>query len=195
MPDKGAKEGALSAPAASGEAYVPSSAQPVTEWSDAVYRELTDWASVLAGRWERWAPEYLVLTIDTHGGSAIEPVVIDTYEGELTVTFGFWETHLPGDGIYDDSDSHRASKAAKTLVSDWLEGRTATAIYFDIEDKWCGSKLLETPQDASLIGDIEWIETFRPVRVEIRKSQKSEWQHFRLGDENLSSAVSAALKR
>jgi len=186
MTGEGAKEGASSVPV-SGVPYVPSSAQPVTEWSEAIFRELCDWASAHVGRWERWDPDYLVLTIDTHKGLAVEPVVIDTFEDELTVTFGYWETLLPEDGIHDDTDSRRAAVAARALASDWLEGRIATAVYF-AGDKWCGSRMIEANEDyQSRIADIEWIKNLGPKRVELRWADRSRLTHFTLSNGHLVS--------
>ena len=182
----GETEGRPKSPAAVGVPYTPSPAQPVTEWSEAIYYELKDWPLARTGSWARWDPNYLVLTIDSYDGVPVEPVVIDTYEGELTITFGYWEAHLPSDGIYDETDSQRAVEAAKVLASDWLTGRIATAIFFDADDQWCGSKVLENPDDTSLLADTAWIEDFGPVRVELRKSRSTDWQHFRVANGKLS---------
>lgn len=180
MNQPGAKDDLTSVPGAVGLRYVSSPEQPVSEWSDAVYRELRDRVEARTGRWEWWEPGYLVLRIEAHEGSPVEPVVLDTYADELTVTFGFWETQLPDDGSHDEDDSSRASAAARLLVSDWLDGRIATAIYFDADDKWCGSKLVENPEDTAPLSDITWLADFRPARVEVRKSKRVEWRHFHL---------------
>jgi hypothetical protein len=186
MVDGGEVTDAL-APIPVGVRYDPSESQPLDEWSVAVYDELKSWASNHFGRWEFWEPGYLVLTLDTFEGVKIEPVVIDTYEGKLTITFGYWEAHLPGDGIYDDTDSHRAAVSARDMASRWFRGELATAIYFSALGKWCGSKALDEPVDLKAVADIDWIENFSPARVEIRKAQASQWRHFEISNGELSA--------
>ncbi|CAN5148365.1 hypothetical protein BH10PSE3_BH10PSE3_39820 [soil metagenome] len=171
-----------------GVPYVPSSAQPVTEWSAAIFQEFQDWPIAQSGKWEWWNQDYLVLRIESHLGAVSEEVLIDTCDDELTVAFGYWETHLPYDGIYDDTDSSRAANAAKALVGDWLTGETATAIYFSADGKWCGSKHLDNPDDISGLADIAWIESFNPTRVEVRKARKADWRFFDIIDGTLQDA-------
>ena len=194
MTANGTDGGSTSTSAAGGCPYNPATSPSVTEWSAAVFGELHDWAARYAGRWERWDPEYLVLTIDAVDGKAIEPIVIDTCEEELTLGFGYWECDFPDDMIRNDDDSRRASKAAMTLAEAWLEDHVATAIYFDEHDKWCGSRLIETRNDIARLADIAWINFLRPSRVEIRKRDRSAWQSFPLVDSDLIAAVTALLK-
>ena len=181
MADNG-EDIASPASAPKGVPYLPSENRPLDEWSVAIFEELRDWAFQLQGRWEFWEPDYLVLTIDSFHGAAIEPVVIDTYEGELTITFGYWEAHLPGDGIYDETDSNRAAISAKSLTSQWLHGQVATAIYFSAVGQWCGSKMVDEPVDLEALADIDWIANFAPTRIEIRKAQKSDRRHFQISN-------------
>ncbi len=176
------------APPSAGASYVPSPAQPVTEWSAAIYQEFQDWPISRSGRWEWWNQDYLVLRIGTHLGEAIEEVLIDTCDDELTLAFGYWETQFPHDGVHDDTDSFRAATAAKDLISDWLAGKAATAIYFDAADKWCGSRLLDNPDDLSSLADIAWIKSFNPTRVEVRRAHKADWRFFDIIDGNLHDA-------
>lgn len=162
----------------------------MTEWSAAIYAEFKDWPLAENEIWERWEPDYLVLKISSHLGTPVEPVWIDTCEDELTVNFGFWEIHLPDDGIYDDTDSTRAANAAKTLALDWLNGRIATAVYSGNNGKWCGSKLLDDPDDISTLADIEWIKHSGPTEVEIRKSLRSDWRKYQIIDGRLQRTPS-----
>lgn len=165
-----------------GVSYEPSSGHPISEWSLAVYGELASWAADHNGRWEFWSPDYLVLTIDHCRGDAIQPVMIDTCEGELTITFGYWECHLPDEGVNDETDSHRAASRAIEMTRAWLSGKTATAIYFSDAGKWCGSKLLVEPVDPQTLTDISWIADFGPATVEIRKARRAEWRRFNLSN-------------
>ena len=175
-------------PPAVGAPYVPSPAQPVTEWTAAIYQEFQDWPIAQSGYWEWWNQDYLVLRIGSHLGMPIEEVMIDTCDDELSVTFGYWETHLPDDGVSDDTDSFRAANAAKDLISDWLAGKTATAIYFSAADKWCGSRFLENPDDRTGPADIASIRSFNPTRVEVRKARRADWRFFDIIDGHLQDA-------
>ena len=175
-------------PPAVGAPYVPSPAQPVTEWTAAIYQEFQNWPIAQSGHWEWWNQDYLVLRIGLHLGMPIEEVLIDTCDDELSVTFGYWETHLPDDGVSDDTDSFRAANAAKDLIGDWLAGKAATAIYFSAADKWCGSKFLENPDDRTALADIASIRSFNPTRVEVRRVRKADWRFFNIIDGHLQDA-------
>jgi hypothetical protein len=176
------------APPPAGVPYVPSPAQPVTEWSAAIYQEFQDWPTTKSGDWEWWDPDHLVLRIGSHLGAATGEVVISTSDDELTVAFGNWHTHLPDDGVYDDTDSFRAANAAKELIGDWLAGKVATAVYFSPTDGWCGSKFLENPDDREYLADIASIESFNPTRVEVRRARKADWRFFDIVDGHLQEA-------
>lgn len=151
-------------------------AGPVTNWSREAYEQLKDWASARDGVWERWEPSYLVLTIASAGGEAIEPVVIDTWEDRLEATFGY----LPYGPCSEDD---LVALAEMQEVADkWISGACATAVYSDHNGKWCGSRYFEGSALPDWLTDIEWISFFNPTQVEIRRARKSEWRRFTLVD-------------
>ncbi|MFN3511434.1 MAG: hypothetical protein ACK41C_00165 [Phenylobacterium sp.] len=154
----------------------------VSEWSRAIYDHLRDWAASREGKWERWEPGYLLMTITSDNGTEVEPIQIYTADEELTVTFGFWETHLPAPGWSGEDDDKIASAEARDLVEDWLSGRMFTAIYFNGGGQWCGSLSVEADQDLSdrLRYGRDWMRSFKPARIEVRRPRKAEWRHFDL---------------
>jgi hypothetical protein len=120
-------------------------------------------------------------------GKEIEPVVLHTWDEELTVELRHWDTHFP-DWNSDLTDDH-AQIAAQTVsvADDWLDGRFALAVYF-AGDKWCGSRTIEAEEDFhSRMADIEWIRDFGPTRVELRWADKSRLKHFTFSDGQLVS--------
>lgn len=160
---------------ASGVPYPSPSAGPVTEWSLRVYDGLKDWAERRGGRWERWDPGYLAMTIDTADGAPAEPVIIHTSDDELTITFGYWESHL-------DGEDASAIEEAKKYAEKWLSGEWSTAIYQKTDGSWCGSRLIEEKDLPGWLANIEWIRYFEPSHVEIRRAKKSEWSKFAIVD-------------
>lgn len=151
----------------------------VDDWSKAIYQRLVDWPAARNGKWERWEPGYLVLTITSDQGGDIEPVVLDTYEDELTITFGYWETHAPSHVPSEMSDDEAAAEEAKKFVDGWIGGQLFTAIYFDAAGKWCGSITVEPDEIADRVrwGE-EWIRNFQPARVELRRPRRADWRYF-----------------
>lgn len=159
----------------SGVPYPTPSAGPVTPWSLAAYESLKAWAETHQGIWTRWDPDYLVLTIGTAEGAPVEPVVIHTFEDELTVAFGYWESHL-------DGTDEEAVQTAKDYAEKWLSGEWSTAIYLKADGSWCGSKLIEGKDTPDWLADIAWIKYFEPSHVEIRRARRSEWLKFAIVD-------------
>ena len=175
--------------------YTPSPELKVTEWSEAIYTELKDWLPTSQARWEWWPPGYLVLRIVRFLDQPIEPIIIDTCDDVLSIEFGHWDTTLPEDGDHYDFDPCREAKTAqtaKTVALDWLHGRIATAVYLNSQGKWCGSKLLERPEDYSALADIDWIAFNNPTQVEIRTSVRSDWLKYQIIDGRLQSMPTRA---
>jgi hypothetical protein len=164
--------------AVTGIPYSPETRQ-VDEWSRAIYENLRDWAESLQGKWERWEPGYLLLTLTSDGEAEVDPILLYTADEELTVTFGYWETHLPEGGSSAEDDDEIAADEARGIVEDWLAGRMLTAIYFDKDGQWCGSLSAE-PGDLPnrLQGGREWIANSQPSRIEVRSPRQRDWRHF-----------------
>jgi hypothetical protein len=144
-------------------------------WSRAVHADLLAWAGGLSGRWVQWPPGYLVLTINRLRVAEVDPVVIDTADQIVTVTFGCMELHL---------DEHvgnaaAAAAAARVHAEDWLRGALRTAVFSGSDGNWCGTTLLD---DGELAPQIEAaakrMRGRSPVRVEVRCSDRRDWQTF-----------------
>jgi hypothetical protein len=178
--------------AVTGTPYSPESDQ-VDEWSRAIYGNLRSWAASRQGKWERWEPGYLLLTITSDGQAEVDPILLYTADEELTVTFGYWETHLPAGGSSGDDDDEIAADEARGIVEDWLFGRMLTAIYFDKDGQWCGSLSAEPSDlpDRLQVGR-EWIAYSQPSRIEVRSPRQRDWRHF---DIDGSRIVAAAAPR
>lgn len=151
------------------------------EWSLDLFEILNAWPASHNGRWTVWEPGYLLLEIACTDDGEIEPVVIYTANDELTVCFGYWETHLPEPLGTGDGDARAAAGQAIQLVEDWLAGRLNTAVFTDREGRWCGSRLVE---EGDLLPQLlpDWIESFRPTHVEVRTPRRSEWRRFRISN-------------
>ncbi|PRB55550.1 MULTISPECIES: hypothetical protein [unclassified Brevundimonas] len=154
-------------------------AMAVSEWSADIYAALKDWAGNFTSRWEWWQPGYLVLTITGDENGAVEPVQIDTCEDELTVFVGMWETHLPTYEMPADNELALAVAEAKRLTEDWRVSHLLTVVFFDGNEKWCGS-LTSSPEELSerLQYGVEWISNFGPKRAEVRSARRDQWRFF-----------------
>jgi GNAT superfamily N-acetyltransferase len=151
-------------------------AGPVTDWSSEVYEYLKDWARARGGVWQRWEPNYLVLTIPSAAGDMIEPVVIDTWDDRLEATFGYYPYEPRRE------DDLEALAEMQEVAEKWICGTCSTAVYSDHSGKWCGSRYFEGSDLPDWLTDIEWISSFNPTRVEIRRARKSEWRRFTIVD-------------
>ena len=74
-----------------GVPFTGGSDEGIDQWSYDVFGALSGWAETLNGRWTRWDDGYLLLEIDQLGGTAIEPILIDSADQELRVEFGDYE--------------------------------------------------------------------------------------------------------
>lgn len=166
-----------------GVPYPSANAGPLTAWCLDVYARLSAWAELHQGVWERWEPNYLVLTISAADGLPVEPAVIDTFDDELTVTFGYLECHI--DGTDDE-----AIQAAKDHTEKWLSGEWSTAVYLKADGSWCGSRCIEGRELPEWLADTKWIEYFGPTHVEIRRARKSDWLRFAISNGKLAECTS-----
>jgi len=120
-------------------------------------------------------------------GQEIEPVILHTWDEELTVELRHWDTHFPDWNSEPTDDPAQIAAQALSVADNWLAGSFALAVYF-ADDKWCGSRVIEADEDYhSRIADIEWIKDFGPKRVELRWAAKSRLTHFTLSNGQLVS--------
>jgi hypothetical protein len=163
-----------------GTPFSPALKQAIDEWSVQVFELLCSWPLAEDGKWTRWDPGYLVLEISSVAGDEIEPIVLDTADEELTITFGYWEAHLPSNF---ETDAQQAVDEAKEFVRQWLCGEIRTAVFADASGAWCGSKLIEG-NDLLPQLNTDWIKSFNPIEVEVRTPSRSGWRQFSInGDE------------
>lgn len=163
----------------SGVPYPSNVAGPIDDWSEAIYSALRDWDVARDGEWTRWNPGYLLLTIISVAGSEIEPVVLYTADEELTVNFGYWETHNPAPYELWDAEADVIAEHAKLLVSRWLDGCIRTAVVTGAKGKWCGTTTIEPGELApQLKAAARWVRETHPEKVEVRTPVIRDWKSY-----------------
>lgn len=159
--------------------YPSALAGTVDKWSEEVYAALRDWHIAQEGQWTRWEPGYLLLTITQVNGKEVEPIVLYTAVDELTVAFGYWETHNPAPYELWHAEAGVIAKHAKLLVEHWLNGDYRTAVVTDADGKWCGTTIIE---GGELVPQLEsaarWVYDSHPKRVEVRTPAKHDWKSY-----------------
>lgn len=156
-----------------GTPFTGGTKEGIDQWSYDVFVALSGWADTLDGRWTRWADGYLLLEIDRSGGTAIDPILIDTADEELRVEFGYYETDLPEEA----ADAEGAAQEAIKLVSDWLTGSIRTAVFTNDAGHWCGSMIVERGA-AVPPAPSEGMLSFNPTKVELRGPQRQLWETY-----------------
>ncbi|QHC36715.1 hypothetical protein [Komagataeibacter xylinus] len=163
----------------SGVPYPSDVAGPIDEWSRVVYTALHTWPIARDGEWTRWEPGYLLLTIKRVDGREIEPIALYTADEELTVSFGYWETHNPAPYELWNAEADIIAEHAKLLVAQWLNGEIRTAVVTDRKGDWCRTTTIEqgelTPQ---LEAAARWLRDFHPEKVEVRTPVKGDWKIY-----------------
>ena len=165
-----------------GTPYDGTAPESVDSWSRQVFAALSGWPIAGSGAWTRWDPGYLLLEIATSGGEKIEPIFLDSAEGELNVHFGYWEETFPyADARAEDEaeDAAIAAAQAEKLVEQWLGGALRTAVCFRADGSWCGSMAIED-QDAepALRRLVSSLLDFAPVRIELRRPARKDWEEI-----------------
>jgi len=156
----------------------------IDDWSLAILEALLKWSVAKDGRWTREEPGYLLLEIRKFHGKDIDPILIDTADEELTVSFGYWEAHLPM--TLGKEDAEATADEAKRLVERWLSAEIATAVYSDANGKWRGSILIEGGDlQARLRDGAKWIENLAPTHVEVRYSCLERTRRFAIDGEQI----------
>lgn len=156
-----------------GTPFTGESKEGIDQWSYDTFCALSGWADTLDGRWTRWDGSYLLLEIDRSGGTAIDPILIDTADEQLRVDFGYYETDLPEEA----ADAEGAAQEAIKLVSDWLTGSIRTAVFTNDAGHWCGSMIVERGE-AVPPAPSEGMLSFNPTKVELRGPQRQLWETY-----------------
>jgi hypothetical protein len=159
-----------------GTPYPSADAGPIDEWSKRIYAALRDWPLAETGEWTRWEPGYVLLTINSAGGEAIEPISLYTADEQLTVTFGYWETHRPA---MWNSEPDVTAAHGKQLVERWLSGELRTAVLVDAAGKWCGSTLMEAGDlEPQLRAAAKRVRDLHPQVIEVRSPKREDWETY-----------------
>jgi hypothetical protein len=159
--------------------YPSDQAGPIDEWSKTVYTALQHWTVARGGEWTRWEPGYLLLTIARVDGIEVDPITLYTADDELTVTFGYWETHNPAPYELWDAEADVIAEHAKLLVAQWLNGEVRTAVLTDANGKWCGSTMIEPGELApQLKAAAQWVRDLHPKQIEVRTPIKADWHSY-----------------
>lgn len=158
-----------------GTPYLGLGSAKVDEWSEGVYRALSECPIARHGHWSRWEPGYLLLTLDRVNGEEVDPIQLYTADEELTVEFGHWICHLPDDRP-SKANPELAAEKAKQLIQEWLNNEIKTAVFTDIRGKWCGSMVIE-PGDlnAQLMSGVQSFRKGSPHKVELRSLHRRDW--------------------
>jgi hypothetical protein len=166
---------------AEGVPYPRAEAGPVDDWSERIYRALENWPVARKGEWTRWEPGYVLLTIRRSDDQEIDPIYLHTSDQELTVTFGFWETHNPAPYGLWNAEPEVVAGHAKALVERWLHGAVRTAVLTDDKGEWCGTSTIEPGElEPQLREAARWLRdnSFRPATIEVRTPLVRDWQTF-----------------
>lgn len=148
---------------------------PVDEWSMDIYRAMTRQLVVAEGVWTRLEPGCLLLSVERLKGEAIDPIVMDTDDEELTLSFGGWHTHLPEEAV----DALGAVEEAVALINRWISGELKTLIFWKADGTWAGSVTVQRGERVQDVADCEeWLSYSQPTRAELRTPCKADWAHF-----------------
>lgn len=174
---------------AEGVSYPSSEAGPIDQWSERIYRALHPWQIARDGEWTRWDPGYVLLTVKKVAGEEIDPMYLYTADEELTVSFGYWETHNPAPYEQWGAEPEIIAEHAKALIEQWFRGEVRTAVLTDADGKWCGSVTIE-PRDLEpqLEEAARWVRHSRPARIQVRTPYPADWQSFDVKPDWLSPA-------
>lgn len=100
----------------------------------AAFAAFPDWIC-LAKVEEADGERAFVLSVEPPSHNAIYPLRIDTFGGEVTVSFEYYHTHF--NEFLDGTDQD-----ALTFINKIISGSYAAVSYWR-DDEWCGSTLLE----------------------------------------------------
>lgn len=167
-----------------GTPYGPGSADPVDDWSRAVFDACRGWPLAASGRWFRWEEGWLSLRIEEVDGERLEPlfaIELDTADWRLSVSFGSWSTPISPSSASVAEASERAVAQARELVEGWLRGDVKLASYSD-ETGWRGSKILYGGALPAAVEPVP-VRIGEQARVIVKRPRRSDWRSWRwMGD-------------
>jgi hypothetical protein len=162
-----------------GTPFGENSADPIDDWSQAVFEACRDWPLARSGRWFRVEEGWLRLRIEDVDGERIErlfAIDIDMPDGQILVDCGSWATPIhPPYGQLAEAAA-QAVATARSVVERWLRGETRLVDYSD-ENGWRGHKLIEggALPDAIEPAPIAFDEFAKAV---VKTWRRSDWRHF-----------------
>jgi hypothetical protein len=164
----------------SGTPFGDDSAEPIDDWSRAVFKALHGWPLATNGRWTRFEEGWLMLRIEEANGELLEPLFaidLDTQEERILLDFGSWATPIQPSfaGSLAEAAAQAAAKA-RSEVEGWLRGEIRLVDYSD-ESGWRGSKII---QGGDLPAAIEPapIEIDEFARAVVKTWRRSDWRYF-----------------
>lgn len=167
-----------------GAPYGPGSADPVDDWSRAVFEACQAWPLAASGRWYRWEEGWLVLRIEEVDGERLEPlseIELDTSDWGINISFGSWSTPISPASAAVAEASRAAVAQARELVEGWLCGDVKLASYSD-ETGWRGSKIVYGGALPAAVEPVP-VEIGEQGRVIVKTPRRSGWRSWRsLGD-------------
>lgn len=163
-----------------GAPYGPGSADPVDDWSRAVFDACGNWPLAASGRWFRWEEGWLLLRIEEVEGERLEPlfvVELDTADWKLNLSFGSWCTPISPNGAALVEAAEHAVAEARELIEGWLRGDVKLASYSD-ETGWRGSKIVYGGELPAAVEPVP-VAIGKHGRVVVKTARRSGWRSWR----------------
>ncbi|HET9428475.1 MAG TPA: hypothetical protein VFO69_08975 [Allosphingosinicella sp.] len=169
-----------------GTPFGEDSAEPIDDWSRAVFNACRDWPLARSGRWYRVEDGWLRLRIEEVDGEPLEPLFaidVDMVDGQILVDCGSWGSPItPPSGPVDQAAEVALAKA-RDLIENWLCGEIRIAIYYD-ETGWRGHKLIEGGKLPAAIEPVP-VEIGHDARVIVKTSRRRDWRTWRRMSDSL----------
>ena len=164
----------------SGTPFGDDSAEPIDDWSRAVFEALRDWPLARKGRWTRSEEGWLTLRIEEANGEPLEPLFaidLDTLEDRILLDFGSWATPIqpPFAGSLAEAAAQAAAEA-RSEVERWLRGEIRLVTYSDVSG-WRGSKIIEGGDLPAAIEPTP-IEIDEFAKAVVKTWRRSDWRYF-----------------
>ena len=167
-----------------GTPFDENSADPIDDWSRAVFEACRDWPLAASGRWFRWDEGWIYLRIEEADGERLEPlfaIELGTNDDQINLDFGSWFTPVSPPGGPIDHAAEFAVAEARSVIEQWLRGEVKLASYSD-ETGWRGSKLVYGGELPAAIEQPP-VEIGDQARVIVKTPRRSEWRSWRhIGD-------------
>jgi hypothetical protein len=167
-----------------GTPFDENTADPIDDWSRAVFEACRDWPLADSSRWFRWDEGWIYLRIEEVDGERLEPlfaIELDTHDGQVNLDFGSWCTPVsPFSGPLEDAAEYVVARA-RELIEGWLSGDVKLASYSD-ETGWRGSKIVYGGELPAAIEPVP-VEIGGQARVIVKTPRRSEWRSWiHIGD-------------